>query len=117
MAQLLHLKLEKPVSNEDTIRDVFSSPQRAQGSAKMAHSDLRNESEVCDDLKSGPVRENAGDTTGYTREAVEEKDDGELAEIEDRETEEALEWLAAEWDSLAKILRQRDPEIYWEDVY
>jgi hypothetical protein len=96
----------RPVSNEDAIRDAFSFPQRAQGSAKMAHSDLRNESEVCDNVKSGAVRENAGDTTGYRREAAKEK-----------ETEEALEWLGAEWGSLAKILRQRDSEVYWEDVY
>jgi len=105
------------VSNEDAIRDAFPSPQRAQGSAKMAHSDLRNESEVCNDLKSGAVRENAGNTTGYRREAAKEKDDSESDEVEDRETEEALEWLGAEWGSLAKILRQRDSEIDWEDVY
>ena len=105
MAQLLQLELEKPVSNEDAIQEVFSSSQQAQGSAKMAHSDLRNESEVSDELKSGPVRENAGNITGYTSEAVEEKDDSELDEIEDRETEEALNWLGAEWGSLTKILR------------
>jgi len=83
----------------------------------MAHSDLRNESEVWGDSKSGAVKENAEDTSGYTREAAEEKDDSELGEIEDRETEEALEWLGAEWSSLAKILKQTDSEIYWEDVY
>jgi len=117
LAQLLYLKLNRPVSNKDAIRDAFSSLERAQGLAKMAHSDLRNESEVCDDSKSSAVKENAGDTSGYTREAAKEKDDSELDEIEDRETEKALEWLGAEWGPLAKILRQRDPEIYWEDVY
>jgi len=117
LAQLLHLKLEEPVSNKDIIRNVFSSPQRAQESARMAHSNLRNKSEVCDDPKSGAVRENAGDTTRYTREAAEEKDDSELDEIEDRETEEALKRLGVEWGSLAKILKQTDSEIYWEDVY
>jgi len=117
LAQLLYLKLDRPVSNKDAIRDAFSSPERAQGSAKMAHSDLRNESEVCGDSKSGAVKENAGDTSRYTREAAEEKDDSELDEIEDRETEEALEWLGAEWGSLAKILKQTDSEINWEDVY
>lgn len=111
LAQLLHLKLERPLSNEDATRETLSSPQRAQCSAKMAHSDLRNESEVCDNLKSGAVRENAGDTTGYKR------DDSHLDKTEDKEIDEALEWLGAEWRSLAKILRQRDSEIYWEDVY
>lgn len=74
--------------------NVFSPPQQAQGSAEI-HNDLRNESEVGDDLESGPIRENA-DTTIYTREAVEEKDDSELNEIEDRETGNALKWLGAE---------------------
>ena len=83
----------------------------------MAHSDLQNEREVCDDLKSVAVGENVGDSTGYTMELAEEKDDNELDEIEDKETEKALKWLGVEWDSLAKILKQRDSEIYWEDVY
>jgi hypothetical protein len=83
----------------------------------MAHSDLRNESEICGDSKSGAAKENAEDTSGYTREATEEKDDSELDEVEDRETEKALEWLGAEWGLLAKILKQTDSEIYWEDVY
>lgn len=117
MAQLLYLKLDRPVSNKDVIRDASSPPERAHGSAKMAHSDLRNESEVCGDSNSGVVKENAGDTSGYTKEAAEEKDGSELDETEDRETEEALEWLGAEWGSLAKILKQTDSEIYWEDVY
>lgn len=117
MTQLLYLKLDRPVSNKDAIRDAFSPPERAQGSAKMAHSDLRNESKVYGDSNSGAVKENAGDTSGYTKEAAEEKDGSELDEIEDRETEVALEWLEAEWGSLAKILKRTDSEIYWEDVY
>lgn len=83
----------------------------------MTYSDIRKEREVSDDLKSGVISENEGDTMGYARELAEQKDDSEVDEIEDRETEEALEWLTAEWDSLAKILRQRDSEFFWEDVY
>jgi len=45
------------------------------------------------------------------REAA-EKEDSELDENEDREREEALKWLEDEWDSLAKILEQRDSGIY-----
>jgi hypothetical protein len=46
--------------------------------------------EICDDLKSIVVKENARDSTRYTREVVEKKDDNELDEIEDRETKKAL---------------------------
>ena len=117
MAQLLHLKMERTVRNEDAIRDAFSFPQRAQGSAKVARSDPRSEREVRNDLKSDAVRKNEGDITGYRREAAEEKDDGEVDDVEDSETEEALHWLEAKWKSLVKILRQIDSEISWEDVY
>jgi len=57
----------------------------------MTHSDLRNESEMCDDSKSSAIKKNVGDTSRYTREATKEKDDNELDEIEDRETKKALE--------------------------
>jgi len=81
------------VSNKDAIRDAFLSLERAQGLAKIAHNDLRNESKICDDLKSNAIKKNAKDTSKYTREAIEEKDDNELDEIENRETKKALEWL------------------------
>jgi len=58
---------------------------------KMTHSDLRNENEICDDSKSSAIKKNAKDTSRYTREAIEEKDDNELNEIKDREIEKALE--------------------------
>lgn len=112
MAQLLHLELERSESIEDAIRGAFSSAQRGQGPVKIAHSDLQNEREICDDLKSVAAGEDVGDSTGYTMELAEKKDDNELDEVEDKETEEALKWLEVEWDSLAKILKQRDPEIY-----
>jgi len=57
----------------------------------MTHSDLRNENEICDDSKSSAIKKNAKDTSRYTREAIEEKDDNELNEIKDREIEKALE--------------------------
>lgn len=63
------------MSNEDSIRNAFSSPERAHGSAKMTHNDLRSESGLCDDLKLGAIKENVGDTTRYSREAAEEKDE------------------------------------------
>ncbi len=91
MAQLLYLKLDRLVSNKDAIQDAFLSSKRAQGLAKMAHNDLRNKSKICDDLKSNAIKENAKDTSRYTREATKEKDDNELNKIEDRETKKALE--------------------------
>jgi len=117
LAQLLHLNVESPVRNEDAIRDASSLPQRAQGSAKVAQSDPRSEREVRDDLTSDAARVHEGDTTGHGREAAEEKDDSEVDDADDREIEEALQWLGAEWESITKILRQSDPGVYWENVY
>ena len=97
--------------NKDVIRDASSFPQRAQGSAKVAQSDPRSQREVRDDLKTDAAVENEGDTTGHRREAAEEEDNSEVDDIEDRETEEALQWLGAEWESLTKFLRQRDSEL------
>jgi len=57
----------------------------------MTHNDLRNKSEICNDLKSNAIRENARDTTRYKREVAKEKDDNELNEVEDKEIEKALE--------------------------
>lgn len=65
-----------------------------------------------DDLTSDAVRIHEGDTTGHRREAVEEKDDSEIDDVEDRETEEALRWLEGEWESITKILRKSDPGVY-----
>jgi len=117
LAQLLYLKLDKLVSNKNAIQDAFSSSKRTQGSTKMAHNDLRNESEICDDSKSNAIKKNARDISKYTKKVAEEKDDSELDEIEDRETKKALEWLEVEWDSLAKILKQTNSKIYWKNVY
>ncbi len=90
MAQLLYLKLKRPRSNKNAIRDAFSFAQRTQGLAKITHNDLQNVREICDDLKSIVVKKNARDSTRYTREVVEKKDDNELDEIEDKETKKAL---------------------------
>jgi hypothetical protein len=90
LAQLLYLRLDKPVSNEDAIWDAFLSLEQAQDLAKITYNNLRNKSKICDDLKSSAIKENAEDTSKYTREAVEEKDNSKLDKIEDRETEKAL---------------------------
>ncbi len=99
------------MSNKHAIRDAFLSSQRAQDSTEMTQSDSPKEREIRNDLKSSAVREN---NTEYRRGAVE---DSELDEIEDEKSDKALQWLEVEWDSLAKILRQTDPDVDWEDVY
>ena len=81
LSQLLPLRLERPVRNENATRDASLFPQQIQGLAKVTYSDPRSEREVRDDLK---------------RDAAEEKDESEVDDIEDRETEEALKWLGAE---------------------
>jgi len=85
------LKLNRSVSNKNAIRNAFLFSERAQDSAKITYSNFRNESEICDDLKSNAVRENAEDTSEYTRKAAKEKDDSELNKIENRETKKVLE--------------------------
>lgn len=87
------------MSNKHALRDAFLSPQQV--STKMTRSDLRN------------VENN----TEYRKGTTEEKNDSESDEIEDRETDKALQWLEVEWESLAKILRRTRPEMYWENVY
>lgn len=113
LAQLLHLKVERPVRNEDANRDASLFPQRARDSAKVAHSDER---EVRDDPRSDAAREN-GVITRYRTEAAQEKDDSEVDDNQDRETEEALKWLGDEWESLTRVLKRTDLGIHWEDVY
>ena len=70
------------------------------------------------DLKSDAATKNE-DIGGYRREAAaaEEQDDSEVDDVEDREIDEALEWLGTEWECLAKTLRQTDSGISWDDVY
>ena len=83
----------------------------------MTHNDLRNESEICDNLKSNAIKKNAKDISKYTRKATKEKDDNELNKIKDKETKKALEWLEVKWSSFAKILKQTNLKINWENVY
>jgi len=91
LAQLLYLKLNKLVSNKNAIQDAFLSLKRTQNLTKMTHNDLRNESKICDDLKSNAIKKNARNTSRYTKKVAKEKDDSELNEIKDRETKKALE--------------------------
>ena len=83
----------------------------------MTHNDLRNKSEICDNLKSNAIKKNAKDISKYTRKATKEKDDNELNKIKDKETKKALEWLEVKWSSFAKILKQPNLKINWENVY
>ena len=117
MAHLLQLKVNRPVRNEDVIQDSFSFRQRAPDSVRVIRSYPQNEKQVRDDLKLEAAKKDEGDTTRYRREAAEEKTDSEVEDVENKETEEALRGLRAEWEALAKILRQRDPDIYWDEIY
>ena len=77
-------------------------------------SDSRSVRDVRDNPEPDAVRNIEGDVTGQRREAAEKRDDNEVDDFEDRETDKALQWLGAEWESLAKILRQRDPKVFWD---
>ena len=43
--------------------------------------------------------------------------DNESSEVEEEETEIALDWLRAEWESIIKILNQTEPDGEWVVAY
>lgn len=91
MIQLLYLKLNRFVSNKNAIRDAFLSLKQTQDLAKITYSNLRNESKICDNLKSNAIKKNAKDISRYTREAAKKKDNSKLDKIKDRKTKKKLE--------------------------
>lgn len=91
MIQLLYLKLNKFVSNKNAIRDAFLSLKQTQDLAKITYSNLRNESKICDNLKSNAIKKNAKDISRYTREAAKKKDNSKLDKIKDRKIKKILE--------------------------
>ncbi len=91
MIQLLYLKLNRFVSNKNAIRDAFLSLKQTQDLAKITYSNLRNESKICDNLKSNAIKKNAKDISRYTREAAKKKDNSKLDKIKDRKTKKKFE--------------------------
>jgi len=91
LIQLLYLKLNKFVSNKNAIRDAFLSLKQTQDLAKITYSNLRNESKICDNLKSNAIKKNAKDISRYTREAAKKKDNSKLDKIKDRKIKKILE--------------------------
>jgi len=85
------LKLNRFVSNKNAIRDAFLSLKQTQDLAKITYSNLRNESKICDNLKSNAIKKNAKDISRYTREAAKKKDNSKLDKIKDRKTKKKLE--------------------------
>jgi len=85
------LKLNKFVSNKNAIRDAFLSLKQTQDLAKITYSNLRNESKICDNLKSNAIKKNAKDISRYTREAAKKKDNSKLDKIKDRKIKKILE--------------------------
>jgi len=91
LIQLLYLKLNRFVSNKNAIRDAFLSLKQTQDLAKITYSNLRNESKICDNLKSNAIKKNAKDISRYTREAAKKKDNSKLDKIKDRKTKKKFE--------------------------
>ena len=65
-------------------------------------------------MKSEAAKKDSGHAIKDKMKVEEEKRD---SEEDDLETEEALQWLEVEWKSLAKILKETDPEIQWNEAY
>lgn len=117
MAHLLQLKVERLLQNEATVQDGLLSGQRAKGLGRLGQNYPPNGRKVRAELEMEAAKQVEGNTREYKRVGVEEKEDSEEENIEDKETEKALQWLAAEWASLLKDLGELDSEISWDEDY
>ncbi len=111
------LKVERPARNKNPIHDASSRGLRAQDLVMPAQGYTPIKKQVQNGPKSKAAEKDDGGGTGYGSGAAQEKDDGEAEEIEEEETDREIRWLEAEWDSLAKIWRQMDPDFHWNDAY
>lgn len=109
------LKVERLAGDKNAIQDTSSYRQRAQNQSGPPPHPLGNRKHVCDELRS-EVRKEDQEDAGCGKKVAKESD-SEAEDIEDQETEKAIEWLGAEWRSIVQILRQRDSNIDWDDVY
>ncbi len=117
LAHLLQLKVERLTQNEAAVQDGLLSGQRAKGLGRLRQNYPPNGRKVRAELEMEAAKQVGGNTREHKRVGVEEKEDSEEDNIEDRETEKALQWLAAEWASLLKDLRELDSEISWDEDY
>ncbi len=110
------LEVERPARNNDPVQDASSCGLGAQDSVVRAQGHPRIP-KAQNDPKSKAAEKDDGDGAGHGSGAAKSKEDGEAEEIEEEETDREIRWLEAEWESLAEILRQTDPEIHWNDAY
>ena len=117
LAHLLQLKVERHLRNEEAVQDCTSSGQRAKVSGRLSQNHPPNGRKLRAELYSEAAKQAEGNTREHGRVGVEEKEDSEEEDIEEKETEKALQWLKAEWASLLESLRQRDSEIGSDEDY
>jgi len=79
------------VSNKSTIRDAFLSSQRIQNLTKITQSNLRNEKEIRNNLKSNAIKKNVKNNTKYREETTKKKNNSESNEIENKKINKALQ--------------------------
>lgn len=106
------LKVERPARDKNAIHGSSPSREPTQNASELPQHPPGNKKHVRDELRSDVTRKDEEDAARDGRE-----DDSHAEDVEDQETEEALRWLEAVWNSKVKILKQEDPEIHWDDVY
>ena len=107
------LKVERLAGDKNAIQDTSSYRQGAQNQSELPPHLLGNKKHPHHEPKPEVIKKDQEDAQ-YGKKEVKEAD-SEAEVIEDQETDKALGWLEAE--SLVQILRQRDSDINWDDVY
>ena len=96
MAHLLQLKVERLLQNEVAVQDGLLSGQQPKGLGRLGQNYPLNGRKVQAELEMEAAKQVGGNTREHKRVGVEEKEDSKEENIEDKETEKALQWLAAE---------------------
>ncbi len=106
------LKVERPGKYASYAQHALSVSQRLRSPAKsirhLKKDDKRTQTALESDMTMVGEKE---------AEYASETADVESIEGDGKETEIALQWLGAEWESMVRILRQRESDCEWVDEY
>ena len=110
------LKVERLGTHESYTQYTYSDSQRTKDLSKNYQYLKRDKKHVQPARRSDtPMVEEKH--ARHEKETVEgESEEGE-EEGEEEEIEKELQWLGAEWESMVKILRQKEPNSNWDDEY
>ena len=106
------LKVERPGNHESYTQHTYSDSQRTKG-LSTNHRYLKRDEKHVQPAQRSDTTVVEGNHARHERETVE----GESDEGEEEEIENELQWLGAEWESMVKILRQKESNSNWDDEY